>query len=547
MLYICVMELKTHPTDHRYIFLTGTKREGDLLTKHLNKVPMYQLLPNYPYPVSPEVFLDRVPGKDAWYCSAGLWKEVVDFTGCNRPMSSVIYTPFSLSKEEFRELISSWSLNIQPRDYQIDAAWLILKYRLSLSELATRAGKTLIFYLVARTAMEVLGVQRILLIVPSIQLVKQGIADLKDYGDFFSTDEVWGGSISPSSDSVEMGNLTIGTFQSVVLRADPRSKRYDPTFFSHDMVVVDECHKLPCKSIKHILSLYRDLKLKFGFTGTLPKSNTIEWLACQAMMGPKIQEIRTDELVDEGFLARPRIIQVRIDGEDHFERSAEYLVSVYREKDRKKILLPKDQRLFTMVHEKDLPMAYSILRGTQGYRTSLLSGLKEKMQVLQCEQLQAMQSASKIDYIKTLLDPEKNTIVFAHNVEYIDHLANELGTPYKITGATSLKKRQEIIQRMDTEQGMVVVAGYGVLSTGVTIRNVQQAIMAQSFKSEIVNIQAIGRGLLKHNKEEFLVYDLIDVYPTGKILAQGKAKINIYKERNYDYEIIEVKNTGSTM
>ena len=133
------------------------------------------------------------------------------------------------------------------------------------------------------------------MIVPSIQLVKQGVKDLQEYGEFFQGEELWGGS----KDQVSVADLTIGTFQSIVLRCDPKSKKYDPGFFEHDMVVVDECHKLPCKSIKNILSRYTHLKLKFGFTGTLPKENTIEWLACQALMGPKIQEIRTEELVDE--------------------------------------------------------------------------------------------------------------------------------------------------------------------------------------------------------------------------------------------------------
>nr|DAT24767.1 MAG TPA: zinc finger domain-containing protein [Caudoviricetes sp.] len=42
------MVLKAHPSDHRYIFLEGEKGEISKLQKHLNKIPTYQLLPNYP-------------------------------------------------------------------------------------------------------------------------------------------------------------------------------------------------------------------------------------------------------------------------------------------------------------------------------------------------------------------------------------------------------------------------------------------------------------------------------------------------------------------
>lgn len=528
------MVLKTHPTDHRYIFLEGEKGEINKLQKHLNKIPTYQLLPNYPYPPSPEVFLDQLAGRPVYYCAAGLWKEVVDFSRCNRPSNELIYTNFSLTKEQFKEKIQSWNLQIEPRDYQIDAAWLILKYRLSLSELATRAGKTLIFYLVARAAKECLGVKKILMIVPSIQLVKQGVKDLQEYGEFFQGEELWGGS----KDQVSVADLTIGTFQSIVLRCDPKSKKYDPTFFEHDMVVVDECHKLPCKSIKNILSRYTSLKLKFGFTGTLPKENTIEWLACQALMGPKIQEIRTDELVDEGFLAKPYITQVRLPGDPNsFRECATYLLSTYKTEGGKKVLRALEDRKMTMIHEKELPLGLTPTTP----EPVLVSMLKSKMQLLQCEQLQAMLSRKKIEYLKNLVSGfEGNTIVFAHNIEYINYLAEQLNTPYKITGSTSLKKRQAIISEMTGREDMVVVAGYGVLSTGVTIKNVKQAVFAQSFKSEIVNIQAIGRGLLKQGKDIFKVYDIIDVYPTGKILSQGKEKIKTYREHNYEYEIVNL-------
>ena len=59
-----------------------------------------------------------------------------------------------------------------------------MKYRQSLSQLATRAGKTLIAYIVFRYMLEN-GAKKILMVVPSIQLVKQGVEDFKEYKEFF--------------------------------------------------------------------------------------------------------------------------------------------------------------------------------------------------------------------------------------------------------------------------------------------------------------------------------------------------------------------------
>ena len=85
----------------------------------------------------------------------------------------------------------------------------------------------------------------------------------------------------------------------------------------------------------------------------------------------------------------------------------------------------------------------------------------------------------------------------------------------------------------------ILFASYGCVGTGLTLKNIDYGIFAQSFKSEIVVLQSIGRGLLKtETKDKFNIYDIIDVLPTQKIYTQGLAKIKTYKERKYEYNII---------
>ena len=151
-------------------------------------------------------------------------------------------------------------MSITPRPYQYEAAYKILQNKQSLSQLATRAGKTLIAYMVFRYMLEH-GAKKILMIVPSIQLVKQGVTDFSEYAEFFKTETIWA-----KGEYCESANLTIGTFQSLVMRADPKSKKYNPKFFKeYDVVCVDEAHKLVCKSINTILSqdFIRDTKIRF--------------------------------------------------------------------------------------------------------------------------------------------------------------------------------------------------------------------------------------------------------------------------------------------
>ena len=552
------MKIVTTKTEPRYIFMQEVP--GGLI-KHMNKIPQYQLLPSFQGIPTPEVFLDSFPskktGKRIYFCSLGLWHEVVSWCRsnnieCNRPEDDLIYTKFDMTEEEFGEMVSGWGLNLQPRDYQIRAAWKILKYTRSLSLLATRAGKTLIGYIVFRTMIEKMGAKRILMIVPSIQLVKQGHQDFKDYAEFFNGEEVWA-----QGESVNGSNLTIGTFQSLIRKLDPRSKRYDPDYFSgFDVVCVDEAHKLNAKSIKTILSqpFMKEVKLQFGFTGTLPKPNTIEWLGCQSLMGPKIQDISTMELVGRGFLVEPIIKQFRLvyTPESYKKEGidcAEYLVGNYVLKDNKKQLVPKADRKLGQKYIKSLPPTIKAIKQKyepKYYYDYLQSWMRDSNALLNWEQELAQHSQQKMDLIIQLLsNMTKNCIVFAHNTDYITYLIDAIKKKFperkvlKIIGADNLKKRQKVLDEMLAQDGCILVASISCVATGLTFRRLENIILTQSFKSDIITNQSLGRILLPEEgtKPYAMVYDLIDVFDTKRIYNQGLAKVRNYKEQGYKYTI----------
>lgn len=400
--------------------------------------------------------------------------------------------------------------------------------------------------------MEKLGVKKILMIVPSIHLVKQGVQDLSEYQEFFKSEQIWA-----QGEHVETSNLTIGTFQSLVLKADPKSKKYNPDFFKdYDFVCVDEAHKLPCDSIKRILALdfMKNVKLQFGFTGTLPKPNTIENFCCQAMMGPKIQVITSRELIDSGYLAEPIIKQFRLKYDegyiDTLIECAEYLCSNDTKQDGKVKLLPVADRKFTMTHVKSLPTPIKMIKqryGKQQYADYLQDMCKAASQTLVLEQMMTQRSTGRIGFMdKIIRNLDKNIIVFAHNTEYINFLAKHFTEAFpdrivkKITGSTTLKKRQQAIDVMLDANNVILVGSFGAVGTGLTFKNVDYVIFAQSFKSEIVVNQSLGRAMLRTpDKKEFYLYDLIDVFPGKKIYNQGLAKVRSYKEHQYKYEVVK--------
>ena len=151
---------------------------------------------------------------------AGLWKEVVDI--CKEydlPLSmSGITNIFdgTITQDAFDTWVEGFfaGSSIKPRDYQIDAAFKILKYRRCLAELATSAGKTLISFMVIAYLMEVLGKKKILMIVPNVSLVIQATGDFDEYNRSklsLKIQQIYAGvKLRPSS------NIVVGTYQSLV-------------------------------------------------------------------------------------------------------------------------------------------------------------------------------------------------------------------------------------------------------------------------------------------------------------------------------------------
>ena len=551
------------PTDLRYLFMqSDNPNELIQLEGYLNKIPQYQFLPSFAGILKPEVYLNKFKSKSGnliYWCHSGLADTISTWCKSNNIVIEGIddnlkYRNVPITLEQYIEYVNSWHMIITPRPYQYEAAYKILQNKQSLSQLATRAGKTLIAYMVFRYMLEH-GAKKILMIVPSIQLVKQGVADFSEYAEFFKTETVWA-----KGEYCESANLTIGTFQSLVMRADPKSKKYNPKFFKdYDVVCVDEAHKLVCKSINTILNqdFIRDTKIRFGFTGTLPEEGTIESFACHSLMGWTIQDISAMELVDEGFLAKPDITQIRIKYPEcdaltqAYIKCAEYLCSNDKVVDGKKVQLPKDKREFTMQYEKVLPFAVAEtkkLYEPHEYKAYLIDLCKAKgSNLLMLEQMLVHRSKKRLNIIDNILSTiDKNCIVFAHHTEYLKFLKKHFEERFPdkkvriIEGSASLKKRQKIIDEMNNENGVILCASYGCCSTGITFKNVDYCILAQSFKSDIIVKQSIGRMMIKTaDKDTFYMYDLVDVFPTKRIYTQGLAKIRLYNNEGFKNRIIE--------
>ena len=228
--------------DPRYLFLKFDNPEDDIwlrsnpkhinLTDHINLVDPTCYLKTYKGPKFTQDFLfeyiQPATQQKIYYCSIGLWQDIYKFFKANNVEFDGLDQKWFKRKlkhsfEEFKDIVNSWGLKFTPRPYQYEAAYKILQWNKSISELATRAGKTLIAYMVFRYCIEHLGMKNILMIVPSVDLVKQAYNDFSEYAEFFHTECIWGGG-----KEVQSSNLTVGTFQSLIKYIERGSSKYNP-------------------------------------------------------------------------------------------------------------------------------------------------------------------------------------------------------------------------------------------------------------------------------------------------------------------------------
>lgn len=574
------INIQYNKDDKRFIFLTGDKIALDMLESTMNKIPDYMFLPAFKGVPKPEIFLNKFrlakSSQIVYWTYSGLWKFVYDYCvenkiECNTLDDDFKYSDFRedlKSFSSFVEYVKSWDMTLTPYDYQYRAAWLILNYRQSLSQLATRAGKTLIAYIVFRYAIEH-GCHNILMIVPSRPLIRQGVEDMSKFKEFFTTETVWS-----DGELCESSNLTIGTFQSLIKRFDKKSTKYDPSFFDKfDVVCCDEAHTAKCSSIKTILkqNFMKNVKIKFGFSGSLPKDKSIEWYTCTSLLGPMIQDVRSRELMDRGFISDIEITQHNInykvddDLYDTYIRCGEYLCSEYVNDDKgEHISLPKEEREFTIQDVKKMPASLIRIKNTikhdypDDWKIRYVDYLYDLCKqvgsnALLLEQMLVHRSQARIRLMDSILsDISKNTIVFAHHTEYLKYLHKHFTERfpdrkvYLIYGSTSEKKREKIKKDLENESGSILCASYSCIGTGLTFKNLDYGIFAQSFRSEIINKQSLGRGLmLAEDKDKYRLHDIIDVFPTKRIYKQGLEKNRLYKSEKFNVKTLNVRDKFS--
>ena len=443
-----------------------------------------------------------------WKIPIGLWSEVLEigkeygYEFHIEGIENLFLTDLKL--EDFKSWVDEFfkDSEIEPREYQIEAAWKIVKFRYSVSEIATSSGKTLISFMIFAFLKSQGYIRKFLMIVPSTNLVIQGTEDFEDYGIDKIGSKIQ--QIGGGSKMREGCDVVIGTFQSLV-------KKDEEYFEEFDAIFVDEAHHTNSISIKKIMSKCGQSGWRFGLTGTLTKRGSADHLTIQQYLGPVLVEISPDFLFRNNY-ATPVAIKIVI---------LDWLSSEYKDK------------------LAELKSSSEKMEGNDLYN------LERKL---------VISNKARLNYIVDFINKtSKNSLVLFQSVkdEYGRNIwngireTNSTKEAFYVDGDTNEQLREEYKSRMETGENKVLIATYGTFSTGISINNLHNIFLVESYKSEVLIKQSLGRGMRKmEGKEKVNIIDFVDDFSTvgykNYLMKHSEARIAIYKNENFDYKIFRI-------
>lgn len=366
--------------------------------------------------------------------------------------------------------------SIELRDYQVEVVNEFLKNPQSIQEVATGAGKTI---MTAALSKSVESYGRTIVIVPNKSLVVQTEEDYVNMG--LDVGVYFG-------DRKEyFKQHTICTWQSlnILLKNTKRGEAQctiDEFIEGVVCVIVDEVHMAKADALKQLLTgVMSHVPIRWGLTGTVPKAK-YESIALQVSLGPVINKLSAKELQDKGVLAKCHVNVVQLQDEQEFSNYQSEL----------KHLLSDEKRL-------------------------------DKM-------------ASLIDSISQ----SGNTLILVDRINAGHALVERLDDAVFVSGGMKVVDRKEEYDDVAVSDNKIIVATYGVASTGINIPRIFNLVLIEPGKSFVRVIQSIGRGIRKADDKDFVqIWDITSSCRFAKRhLTQRK---HFYREANYPFVVEKLK------
>jgi superfamily II DNA or RNA helicase len=271
-------------------------------------------------------------------------------------------------------------------------------------------------------------------------------------------------------------------------------------------IVVSNCHQTKTTSIKNIIGKCKDSEYRFGLSGTVQEDPSADFTTIVALLGPMVKSIPPKFLFKEGYATPVKF---------------KMMVLQYKNEELKSKL-------------------YDVRRGKQ----------MEGSQILALEKNVVVQHKGRFKFVTELISKtSKNTLVLFSNIKdqygkkMYDWLRENTDKEcFYVDGSVS---REFYKKQMEAGENRVLIASFTTFSTGISIKNIHNIIFAESYKSEIIVKQSIGRGMRQlAGKDSFTIIDVVDDLSyenhANYLYKHAKARLEFYKQYSSDIKIHKI-------
>ena len=376
-----------------------------------------------------------------------------------------------LKRDFFKVTEDTLNSKMVPYVHQFRGALKSLYFGRGICEHVTSSGKSLTISLTVNYLYQKNKENKILILVPKLDLIEQFAENLVTYG----IDANLIGKFCGYQKDTEQPFI-VSTWQSM-----HKQKEILKQF---SVLIVDECHGLKADVVRSVAEKMVNADVRLGFTGTMPDVKS-DYMLVEGVLGPVIDKVGYTELQEAKQISDIDITVVNINYPesitskmifDDFTAEKEYIES---DEKRNKI----------------------ICKIANEY-------VKKNMNVLIL--------VKKIDHSKTLF-------------KILDDMSVDVEV---VTGETKINDRNDIRRDVEKTGGTVIVATVGVYSTGVSINRLHTVIFASAGKSKIQTLQSVGRGLRLHStKTKLNLYDFCENLKFSQ--QHSKKRIKYYEANNF--------------
>lgn len=385
---------------------------------------------------------------------------------------------------------------VEIREYQYEAVLNMIQRKRGIVLSATSSGKSLMIQSTIRYHLS--QKRRVLLLVPTVNLVNQMYSDFEDYSSANGWDVAGKCALIYSGKDRDLSKpVTISTWQTLASIQKNDAKLYKQITANTDVLIADETHQFKSAVTSKVIEGFVNTEYRIGMSGTLDGTNINE-LTLTGLLGPVYRAVTAKEMMDRGQVTD---LQIKI----LLLKHPEYIRKAFKGMDYK----------------------------------------EEVKHIVTCE--------ARNRFISNLATACKgNTLILFNYVshgtylyEKIQKSVKEGRSVYFIHGGVDSDERERVRLVVEQETDAIILATSSLFSTGTNIPSLENLIFAIPTKSNIRVRQSIGRGLrLKEGKTSCKVFDIADDFRTGKnpnaTYRHMEERIAIYTSEQFKYKLVQL-------